>query len=192
MGLPWFQHPRWLGFAFASLGVSASVVLRFLRFRSGFGIVHAVRTLKTAQAADFSLSDQDFLPSASLSHSALALASVRFRSRSCAPFRFLPLLTNPGLDQALDRLVSSSFIRCRTFTDDLSTSSSLRGLTCSKQWQFFSLGGASRLDAFSVYPGRTSLPCCALGRTTVAPEVRPSRSSRTRDSSHQNSCAHDG
>ena len=32
-------------------------------------------------------------------------------------------------DQALDRLVSSSSIRCRTFTDDLSTSSSLRGLT---------------------------------------------------------------
>ena len=51
---------------------------------------------------------------------------------------------------------------------------------------------ASRLDAFSVYPFRTSLPSCALGSTTVAPEVRPSRSSRTRDSSCQNSCAHDG
>ena len=34
------------------------------------------------------------------------------------------------LDQALDRLVSSSSIRYRTSTDDLSTSSSLRGLTC--------------------------------------------------------------
>ena len=32
-------------------------------------------------------------------------------------------------DQALDLLVSSSSIRCRTSTDDLSTSSSLRGLT---------------------------------------------------------------
>ena len=53
-------------------------------------------------------------------------------------------------------------------------------------------GWASRLDAFSVYPLRTSLPSCAVGTTTVAPEVRPSRSSRTRDSSHQNSCAHDG
>ena len=52
--------------------------------------------------------------------------------------------------------------------------------------------GASRLDAFSVYPVRTSLPSCAIGMTTVAPEVRPSRSSRTRDSSHQNSSAHDG
>ena len=54
------------------------------------------------------------------------------------------------------------------------------------------LWGASRLDAFSVYPVRTSLPSCAIGMTTVAPEVRPSRSSRTKDSSHQNSCAHDG
>ena len=53
-------------------------------------------------------------------------------------------------------------------------------------------GGASRLDAFSVYPVRTSLPSYAIGMTTVAPEVRPSRSSRTRDSSCQNSDAHDG
>ena len=30
-----------------------------------------------------------------------------------------------------------------------------------------------------------------LGRTTGAPEVRPLRSSRTRNSSHQISCAHD-
>ena len=44
-------------------------------------------------------------------------------------------------DQALDRLVSPSSMRYRTSTDDLSTLSSSRGLTCSKQWQFFSLGG---------------------------------------------------
>ena len=52
----------------------------------------------------------------------------------------LPLRTAPS-DQALDRLVSSSFICYHTSTDDLSTSSSLRGLTCSKQWQFYSPGG---------------------------------------------------
>ena len=52
--------------------------------------------------------------------------------------------------------------------------------------------GASRLDAFSVYPVRTSLPSYAVGTTTVAPEVRPSRSSRTRDSSSHDSFAHDG
>ena len=33
-------------------------------------------------------------------------------------------------DQALDRLVSTTFIRYRTSSVDLSTSSSLRGLTC--------------------------------------------------------------
>ena len=51
--------------------------------------------------------------------------------------------------------------------------------------------GASRLDAFSVYPVRTWLPCYALGRTTGAPAVRPSRSSRTKDSSPQISYARD-
>ena len=37
----------------------------------------------------------------------------------------------------------------------------------------------SHLDAFSVYPFRISLPCYAVGTTTVAPVVRPFRSSRT-------------
>ena len=54
------------------------------------------------------------------------------------------------------------------------------------------LRGASRLDAFSVYPFRTSLPCYAVGTTTVAPVVRPLRSSRTRSSSSHDSYAHDG
>ena len=44
-------------------------------------------------------------------------------------------------DQALDRLVSPSSIHYCTSTDDLSTLSSSRGLTCSWQWQFSSLGG---------------------------------------------------
>ncbi len=52
-------------------------------------------------------------------------------------------------------------------------------------------GRVSRLDAFSVYLIRTWLPSRAIGMTTGAPEVRPSRSSRTKDSSHQISCAHD-
>ena len=49
----------------------------------------------------------------------------------------------------------------------------------------------SRLDAFSVYYIRTRLPGYALGRTTDAPEVRPTRSSRTKVSSSQISYAHD-
>ncbi len=51
---------------------------------------------------------------------------------------------------------------------------------------------ASRLDAFSAYPFRRSLTSRALGRTTGARELRPSRSSRTRDSTSQISNAHRG
>ena len=49
----------------------------------------------------------------------------------------------------------------------------------------------SHLDAFSVYHIRTQLPSYALGRTTGAQEVRPTRSSRTKVSSSQISYAHD-
>jgi len=51
---------------------------------------------------------------------------------------------------------------------------------------------ASRLDAFSAYPFRRSPTSRALGRTTGTRELRPSRSSRTRDSSPQVSSAHSG
>ena len=50
---------------------------------------------------------------------------------------------------------------------------------------------ASRLDAFSVYHIRTRLLSYALGRTTDAPEVRSTRSSRTKVNSSQISYAHD-
>ena len=61
----------------------------------------------------------------------------------------------------------------------------------------FSLGylilrGASRLDAFSVYPFPAWLLCHALGRTTDTPAASPSRSSRTKDSSSQISYARAG
>ena len=51
------------------------------------------------------------------------------------------------------------------------------------------LRGASRLDAFSVYPFRTWLPGHGFGKPTGPPAVRPSRSSRTKDSSYQISSA---
>ena len=62
---------------------------------------------------------------------------------------------------------------------------------------FFRMGylilrGASRLDAFSVYPVQTWLLCHAVGTTTDTPVVRPSRSSRTKDSSSQISYARAG
>ena len=52
------------------------------------------------------------------------------------------------------------------------------------------LGSASRLDAFSGYRIRTWLPGAAAGATTGTPEVRPSRSSRTKDRFPQRSYAH--
>ena len=54
------------------------------------------------------------------------------------------------------------------------------------------LRGASRLDAFSVYPVPTWLPGHALGSATGPPEVSPSRSSRTKASSFQISYARAG
>src|SRR5439155_13483637 len=51
---------------------------------------------------------------------------------------------------------------------------------------------ASHLDAFSAYPFRRSLTSRALGRTTGTRELRPSRSSRTRDSLAQISYGCDG
>ena len=60
-----------------------------------------------------------------------------------------------------------------------------------KMMGYLILRRVSRLDAFSVYHFRTRLPGYALGRTTDAPEVRPTRSSRTKVSSSQISNAHD-
>ena len=68
---------------------------------------------------------------------------------------------------------------------------SLQGVLLHMQG-YLILRGASRLDAFSVYPFQTWLLSHATGVTTDAPEVRPSRSSRTKDSSSQISCAHAG
>ena len=92
--------------------------------------------------------------------------------------------------QALDRLVTVSCTRCRASTSVLSTSCSSRGLRLATGDLI--LRGASRLDAFSVYPVRTWLLCRAVGTTTDPPAVRPPRSSRTKGSSSQISCARAG
>ncbi len=66
------------------------------------------------------------------------------------PYSLIPL-SKIFQDQALDRLVSSSSIRYRTSTDDLSTLSSSRGLTCfhsgnSILWVGFTLRCLQRLS----------------------------------------------
>ena len=65
----------------------------------------------------------------------------------------------------------------------------LQGVLLACAMGYLILRGASRLDAFSVYPFRTWLPGYAMDMTTGAPAVRPSRSSRTKDSSSQISYA---
>ena len=57
--------------------------------------------------------------------------------------------------------------------------------------RYLILGGASHLDAFSVYPFHTQLLSHAIGMTTDTPSVCPSWSSRTKDSSLQISYACD-
>ena len=85
----------------------------------------------------------------------------------------------------IERLVPVSYMHYFTSTPGLSTWSSstvLKGILVSR-W-------VSRLDAFSGYPVRTQLPSIATGMTTGTLEVRLSRSSRTKDSPSQVSCAY--
>ena len=90
-----------------------------------------------------------------------------------------------SMDKPNGRLVLVSCTHHCASTSSLST-----------RWSFWTLQGdlilgrASRLYAFSGYHNRTSLPSRALGRTTGTQEVRPSRSSRTKDSPPQISYAH--
>ena len=94
------------------------------------------------------------------------------------------------LDQALDRLVSASS-RIAALSPPTYCLIVFEGSYFFRMGIFF-LRLASRLDAFSVYPIRISLPSYAVGTTTVAPGMRPLRSSRTRSSSSHDSFAHDG
>ena len=87
------------------------------------------------------------------------------------------------------RLVLVSSTPCGASTSNL-LPRSLRGALRVFRLGNLILGGASRLDAFSGYPVRTWLPSCATGVTTGTPEVRPTRSSRTKVSFPQISSAY--
>ena len=104
-------------------------------------------------------------------------------------FRSLSLLLIAS-DQAVDLLVSASS-RIAPLSPPTYLLIVSQGSSYLRTGIFF-LRWASRLDAFSVYPLRTWLPSYAVGTTTDTPLVRPSWSSRTRDSTLQISCAHDG
>ena len=66
-----------------------------------------------------------------------------------------------SIDLAFDLLVTFSWMCYHTYTYVLSTLSSTRGLILS--FGYLILRGASRLDAFSVYPVRTWLLCHRIG-----------------------------
>ena len=93
-------------------------------------------------------------------------------------------------EQALDLLVSVSFIHCCMSTSDLSPRSLQGVLLLSNGISL--LEGGFTLRCLQ----RLSLPDLATrpwgGSPTDTPAVRPFRSSRTKNSSSQISCAHDG
>ena len=86
-----------------------------------------------------------------------------------------------------DYLVPVSSIHCCTYTSGLSSTQS----TCCLNRDLI-LRRVSHLDAFSGYPFRTQLLGNAAGATTDTPQVRPTRSSRTKVSLSQISYAHGG
>ena len=107
----------------------------------------------------------------------------------CSRQRFVLRRVN-SMDKPNGRLVLVSYMHYCTSTSSLSTRWSSWTLLDPFGLGDLILGRASRLYAFSGYHNRTSLPSRALGRTTGTQEVRPSRSSRTKDSPPQISYAH--
>ena len=95
-----------------------------------------------------------------------------------------------SMDKPNGRLVLVSYMHYCTSTSSLSTRWSSWTLLDPFGLGDLILGRASRLYAFSGYHNRTSLPSRAIGMTTGTQEVRPSRSSRTKDSPLQISYAH--
>ena len=117
------------------------------------------------------------------SYHALSDSLPRIQLVSVFAVRFLFWGITPR--KGFGRLVPLGCRHCCPCTCGLSTSSSLTAL-CGN----LILRKASCLDAFSTYPCRTRLPGRAPGGTTGAPEVRPTRSSRTSVGTSQISCAH--
>ena len=87
---------------------------------------------------------------------------------SCNVNSYILVLTNNFLklcDQALDLLVSVSSMHCCTYTLTYQPCR-LQGVLLYFYMGYLILRWVSRLDAFSVYPLRTSLPGNAVGTTT--------------------------
>ena len=90
----------------------------------------------------------------------------------------------------MDRLVLVRWTHYCAYTPSLSNLSSLSGLTPIKGWEILSWGGFPAYMLSAVILSVLSYPAFTLGRITGTPEVRPFRSSRTRNRSSQISYAH--
>src|SRR5271157_1930068 len=88
------------------------------------------------------------------------------------------------------RLVLVSYTHYCASTSSLSTRWSTWALLIPYGLGDLILRSACRLYAFSGYHNRTSLPSGAVGMTARTQEVRPARSSRTKDRYSQVSVAH--
>ena len=143
------------------------------RVRDGIGCGRSARITRPTKGGDQSKSGLGPIPQ-SMRHPLRTQVAQRALGRKVGW-----ALTMKAI-KSIERLVLVSFVHCCTSTPSLSTwwsSTALKGELV--------LRWVSRLDAFSGYPFRTWLPCYAAGATTGPLEVRPSRSSRTRDRSSQ-------
>jgi hypothetical protein len=146
------------------------------RVRDGIGCGRSARITRPTKGGDQSKSGLGL--NTSVDASSIALNARAQVARSAVAQQEWAL-TMKAI-KPIERLVLVSFVHCCTSTPSLSTwwsSTALKGELV--------LRWVSRLDAFSGYPFRTWLPCYAAGATTGPLEVRPSRSSRTRDRSSQ-------
>ena len=122
-----------------------------------------------------------------LSHEAIRIASIE----DVVPSKLHTDFRVSFLGQAFDRLVTVSSMHYCTSTSALSTLYSSRGLISLKEGISHLEGGFTLrcLQRLSL-PNLATLPC--RWSTTDPPVVRPSRSSRTKDSSSQISSARAG
>ncbi len=107
------------------------------------------------------------------------------RREGLRPLRPVNFMVKPN-----GRLVLVSYEPCGPSTSSLSNTWSSCALLFPYGLGDLILRSASRLYAFSGYHNRTSLPSHAVVTTAGTQEVRPSRSSRTKDRPPQISSAH--
>ena len=145
--LPFLPLPVDPGNFLLSQAVPSSVPSAFGGLTSVFGMgtggalqLSSPETFPGALSRFLSASLRSLLPRRALS-AVLAPPPRTFKTAQVRVDQQTPHSLSSSLDQALDRLVSASSTPHSASTADLSTSSSLRGLTCSRQWQSSSSGG---------------------------------------------------